>query len=57
MAEDKDIKDAISILSNDTKKWLDIKSFLEEEIRSIQSVIQSIDKIVKDREEKFSKLN
>lgn len=57
MAEDKDIKKAISILSKDSNKWLDIKSFLEEEIRANQSIIDHIDKIVKDREEKISKLN
>ena len=57
MQEDKRFKEAINRLSSDTKKWLEIKKILEDEIRGHQDIIIYIDKIIKKKEEKMSKLN
>lgn len=57
MEEDKKFQEAINRLTETTDKWNKIKTILLEEIRSHQELINYIDKILSERENKFSKLN
>ena len=55
--EDKKYKQAIIRLSSSAESWSKIRSYLLEEIRLYSDIISDIDKIVQERQDKFSKLN
>lgn len=55
--DDKKLQEAINRLTSPVEHWLEIKKILEDEIKSNQELITFIDKIVQERQDKFSKLN
>jgi len=55
--EDDKFKEAINILTKDTEHWHEIKKVLEDEIRSHRELIIFVDKVIKEKEDKISKLN
>lgn len=57
METDKKFEEAINRLTSSTEKWLNIKAMLEEEIKSNQALISFIDKVVQEKNDKYSKLN
>ncbi|MGD0581387.1 MAG: hypothetical protein ABR974_00425 [Bacteroidales bacterium] len=54
MEDDKKFKEIIENLSKD---WGRIKTILEDNIRETQRLIEYLDKIIKEKEDKFTKLN
>ena len=57
MEEDKKIQEALDILTKSVEHWVQVKKILTEDIRATQELIIMIDKIIQDREDKYSKLN
>lgn len=55
--DDEKINAAIKQLTSSTDHWLAIKKVLEEDIRLNKSMIELIDKKVKENETKISRLN
>jgi hypothetical protein len=49
-------REAVLRLASSSEKWLKVKEYLESEIISLRSVIDEIDKAVKDRELTMTKL-
>lgn len=57
MEKDKKFQEAIDRLTETTENWNRVKTILLEEIEGHQRLIRYIDKILAERENKFSKLN
>jgi len=54
---DQKYQEAIARLASSSEKWLKVKQYLESEIMALRSVIDEIDKVVKEREINLSRLS
>lgn len=57
MEKEMELDDVIKVLAGSTESWNKVKTILEADIKSTQSLINFIDKTIKERENESMKLN